>query len=116
MPRFQGGVSVDRKGYLVIKAGPHRDVRVHTLVAEAMLGRELLRSEDVNHKDQNKLNPKWTNLEILDHTEHGYVSSAQAQFMRRREEEAKKEWEAEFGPGSTDFNPEEMQCQSNENV
>jgi hypothetical protein len=47
MAKFSGGVSVDSAGYLVIKAGPHRDKRVHIMVAEAMLGRELKRDEDV---------------------------------------------------------------------
>lgn len=95
------GTYVDEKGYPRISAGPHRGVRVHTLVAEAMLGRKLEKHEDVNHVDQNKLNCEWTNLEVLDHRTHGYVSSQQAQFMRRREEQAKREWEAEFGPDST---------------
>lgn len=98
--KFSGGVSVDRKGYLVIKAGRHRDVRVHTLVAEAMLHRKLEKHEDVHHKDGDKLNPEWTNLEVVDHTAHGYVSSAQAQFMKRREEAERQEWEESF-PGST---------------
>jgi hypothetical protein len=95
------GTYVDEKGYPRMSAGPHRGVRVHTLVAEAMLGRKLEPHEDVNHKNQNKLDPAWTNLEVLDHRKHGWVSSQQAQFMRRREAAAKAEWEAEFGLDST---------------
>lgn len=98
----QFGTYVDEKGYPRISAGPHRGVRVHTLVAEAMLGRKLEPWEDVNHKDQNKLDCGWKNLEVLDHRTHGWVSSQQAQFMRRKDEEARREWEAEFGPGSTE--------------
>ena len=99
------GTYVDDKGYPRISAGPYRGVRVHTLVAEAMLGRPLERHEDVHHEDQDKLNCHWTNLAVVDHTTHGYISSAQAQFMKRREQQEREEWEAEFGPGSTDEVP-----------
>lgn len=94
----QFGTYVDEKGYPRISAGPHRGVRVHTLVAEAMLGRKLEKQEDVHHKNENKLDCGWTNLEVIDHHKHGWISSQQAQFMRRREEEERQEWEAEFGP------------------
>lgn len=77
------GTYVDDKGYPRISAGPYRNVRVHTLVAEAMLGRPLEKHEDVDHfPDPSKLNCHWTNLRVIDHRTHGYVSSAQAQFMR----------------------------------
>lgn len=93
------GTHVDDKGYPRISAGPLRGVRVHTLVAEAMLGRKLENHEDVDHfPDPSKLNCAWTNLRVLDHRQHGWVSSAQAQFMRRRETQERQEWEAEFGP------------------
>lgn len=101
MAVFTGGVRVDTKGYLVIKAGPLRDVRVHTLVAEAKLGRKLEKHEDVHHKDGDKLNCDPANLEIIDHRVHGWVLSAQGQFMKRREAEERRAWEAEFGPDST---------------
>lgn len=73
-PRSPG---VDSKGYLVVKSGPHRDVRVHTLVAEAMLKRKLQKDEDVHHKNGDKLDCNWENLEIKGHQEHGAVSSRQ---------------------------------------
>lgn len=91
------GTYVDDKGYLRISAGPHRGVRVHTLIAEAKLGRKLEKWEDVDHIDQDRLNCHPTNLRVLDHRTHGWVSSKQAQFMRRKEAEDKIEWEAEFG-------------------
>lgn len=104
MPKFNGGVSVDRKGYLVIKAGPLRDVRVHTLVAEAMLGRKLEKWEDVDHyPDPDKMNCAWTNLRVIDHRTHGHVSSAQAQYMRRRETKERQAYEAEHGPAIHTF-------------
>ncbi len=78
---FKGGVHVDDRGWLRISAGPHRDVRVATLVAEAMLGRKLKPSEDVDHRDRDRLNCEWTNLIVRDHTEHGYVSSKQRWYV-----------------------------------
>lgn len=95
------GTYVDEKGYPRISAGPHRGVRVHTLVAQAMLGRELEAHEDVDHfPSPDKLNCHWTNLRVIDHRTHGWVSSAQAQFMRRKETQDRQEWEAEHGPVS----------------
>lgn len=100
----QFGTYVDEKGYPRISAGPHRGVRVHTLVAEAMLGRKLEKHEDVHHKNEDKLDCAWTNLEVIDHRHHGWISSQQAQFMKRKEEEERREWEEQF-PGSTEAVP-----------
>lgn len=93
MARFSGGTSIDKKGYLTCKAGPCRDERVHVLVAEAMLGRELLPGEEVNHLDGNKQNPKWTNLKILNKGEHAVVSNRQRWFLKHRELAERKQWE-----------------------
>ena len=97
MPAFSGGVSIDKKGYLVVKSGPCRDVRVHILVAEAMLGRKLLKGEQVHHKDENKLNPEWTNLEVLDSVTHAGISNKKRWLMKdqdTREIEAIEAYEA----------------------
>lgn len=95
--KFDGGTRVDSKGYLVIKAGPYRDKRVHILIAEAMLGRELKRDEDVDHIDGDKLNCHWKNLRILGHKEHGAVSNKQRWFLARKYAAEKQAWEAELG-------------------
>lgn len=93
------GTYVDEKGYPRISAGPLRGIRVHTLVAEAMLGRKLEKHEDVDHfPDADKLNCDWTNLRVIDHRTHGHVSSAQAQYMRRRETAERNVWESVHGP------------------
>lgn len=97
--RFSGGVRIDAKGYLVIKAGPHRDKRVHIMVAEAMLGRELKPDEDVHHKDGNKLNCHWTNLEVLGKDVHGAMSNRQRWFLKNREEHERKQWEEWINTG-----------------
>lgn len=91
--KFEGGVRTDRKGYLVIKAGPHRDKRVHIMIAEAMLHRELLPDEDVDHFDGDKLNCHWTNLVVRGKSEHGAVSNRQRWFLANRELHERKQWE-----------------------
>lgn len=103
----QFGTYVDEKGYPRIGAGPFTGVRVHTLVAQAMLKRDLLPTEDVNHKNQNKLDCHWTNLEVIDHTAHGYVSAAQAQYMRRKEEYERQQFE-EHEAEAVSFDPDNL--------
>lgn len=110
--RLRHGVKKDSKGYLTITAGPQRGKRVHTLVAEAMLGRELEPDEDVHHKDKNKLNCDWRNMEVLGHKDHGAVSRKQAWYFRTNEIKAKVEWDEYFegeptGKGSPSMPEEE---------
>lgn len=101
MPKFSGGTKIDSKGYLAITAGPHRGKRVHTLVAEAMLGRKLRPDEQVHHRDQDKLNCDWRNLEVLGRREHGAVSARQAWYFREHDIRAKKEWDEFFAEANT---------------
>ena len=101
MPKFSGGTRVDSKGYLTIKAGPQRDIRVATLILEARLGRKLNHDEDCHHVDGNKLNVDPSNLIALGHAEHGAVSNKQRIFLQQKELREKKEWEKEFGVDST---------------
>ena len=95
MAKFAGGTRVDSKGYLTIKAGPHRDVRVATLVLEAKLGRKLRPDEDCHHKNGDKLDTGecGSNLEALGKTEHGAVSNKQRMFLKLREDHERKQWE-----------------------
>lgn len=101
--KFAGGTCIDRKGYLVVKAGPHRDVRVATLVLEAKLGRKLRKDEDAHHINGDKLDTGdcGSNLEALGHAAHGAVSNKQRMFLKLREEKERQAWEEEF-PGSTE--------------
>ena len=94
------GAYVDEKGYLRISCGPHRGKRLHTLIAEAMLGRELKPDEDVHHKDENKLNCDWRNLNVMGHKEHGAVSRKQAWYFRENDIKAEKEWREYFESGA----------------
>jgi hypothetical protein len=78
---------IDSKGYWSYSAGPNRNKRVHTVLMEKHLGRKLKKSEQVHHRDENKLNNeehwdgKW-NLELMDVVKHGAVSAAQHWFLR----------------------------------
>jgi hypothetical protein len=91
---FRGGVSEDSKKYLVVKAGPCRDVRVHILVAEAMLRRKLKKDEHVHHRDGDEKNPRWTNLLVIDHTTHGAVSSRQYWYLKQKYSREEAAWRA----------------------
>lgn len=94
---------VDSKGYLVVKAGPQRDRRVHTLIAEAMLNRKLKKDEDVHHEDGNKLNCDWRNLKVLGRKEHGAVSAKQHHYLKVHDIKLEKEWNEYFdGENSQD--------------
>jgi hypothetical protein len=113
---FNGGVSTDSKQYLVIKAGLLRDKRVHVLVAEAMLRRELLPSENIHHKDGDKKNPHWTNLIVVDVRVHGAVSKRQHWYLKQKFSAEEAAWRAFFDvTGKTyaevdvSFNPEELE-------
>src|SRR5439155_865780 len=72
---------------------PLRHQYLHRIVAAAMVGRALTRDEEVNHKDQDRRNFWFTNLFILGNTDHGWVSSKQAYFMRHRDAAEKQEWD-----------------------
>lgn len=93
------GMYVDDKGYWRYSAGPHRHKRVHTVLMERHLDRPLKKSEQVHHRDGNRLNyeqywdGQW-NLELIDATKHAAVSAKQLWFLRTfiwpREQ---KEWD-----------------------
>lgn len=109
MPKFSGGTAIDSKGYLVITAGPHRGRRVHTLVAEAMLGRKLRPDEEVHHRDGDKLNPDWRNLEVLGKRDHGAVSARQAWYFRQNDIKVKKEWDDFFAEANNSVGAAEFE-------
>lgn len=81
------------KKYPRITAGPLRHQYLHRVVAAALVGRDLLPSEQVNHKDQDRLNFHFSNLFILGEKDHGWVSAKQAWFMKQPDIKAKSEWD-----------------------
>lgn len=87
------GYSITKKGYPRITAGPLRGQYLHRVIAAAMLGRELTKDEEVDHKDRNKLNFHFSNLVIRGHSDHGWVSAKQSWFMRHKDAELRKEWD-----------------------
>ena len=94
---MQQGTYVDSKGYPTISAGPLRGMRVHILVAIAKFGYDAVKKKDVviHHKDDNKLNPHPSNLELKTERDHNSVSAKQYWFLKTniwpKEQEA---WES----------------------
>ena len=76
---WRGGRTVASTGYILVRVGvehPLADIRgyvyEHRLVAAKTLGRELLSSEHVHHKDGDKTNNDPENLEVLSAAEHRF--------------------------------------------
>lgn len=87
---------IDSKGYPCICAGPLRMIRIHRIIAAAMLGRPLKPDEDVHHRDGNKLNFAPENLRVMGHKEHGCVSAKQHHYVKTNDIELKSEWDEWF--------------------
>lgn len=97
MPAFSGGVrDKDTAGYPRMSAGPQRKKYVHVLVAQGMLGRELLANEHVHHKDGCVDNPHWSNLIVLKDTIHNAVSNRQYHYLKQFLSKEKAAWMAFF--------------------
>lgn len=76
-PRWKGGTIIRIDGYVIVRRGSipksakgARYTLLHRLVVEKFIGRKLLRSEIIHHKDGNKQNNDISNLEITSHREH----------------------------------------------
>ena len=82
------------KRYPRVTAGPLRHQYVHRVVAAALIGRDLKKDEEVDHRDRDRLNFHFSNLIVRGSKDHGWVSAKQAWFMRRKDEREKKEWDA----------------------
>lgn len=59
------GVSVKKSGYAEVTTGRHKGKKVHQVIAEVWLGRELAEGECVHHIDGYKLNNDPDNLAIM---------------------------------------------------
>lgn len=100
---IESGMFIDSKGYWRYSAGEYRDRRVHRVLMEKHLGRELRKDEHVHHRDGNKLNNgdhadgQW-NLKVLGESEHNAVSSKQYWFLKTNIwPQEKKAWEEIHG-------------------
>lgn len=76
-PRWNGGRTTANGGYIMVKApdGHPRPtkagyIRLHRLVMEQKIGRYLLPSEDVDHKNGIKTDNRPENLQIISRSEH----------------------------------------------
>lgn len=75
-PCWKGGRIFDKDGYALIYAPNHpwprkmRYIREHIVVMELHLGRRLLTSECIHHKDENRLNNCLENLELMGRGQH----------------------------------------------
>ena len=94
--KAQRGAYIDDKGYIRLAVQPLRGVRLHRLVAAAMLGRPLKHDEDVHHKNGNKLDCRPENLEVLGHREHGCVSAKQHWYLEAHDIRLRSEWDEFF--------------------
>lgn len=81
------------KRYPRCTAGPLRNQYIHRVVAAAMVGRDLTKDEEVNHKDQDRRNFHFSNLFILGQYDHGWVSAKQSHFMRHLDAAEKVRWD-----------------------
>lgn len=59
-----------------------------------MIGRDLRKDEEVHHRDSDKMNFHFSNLIVLGEADHNWCSTKQAWFMRNRDREEKKHWDA----------------------
>ena len=68
---------VDDRGYVICRGvGGRRKVRLHRLVMEYYIGRKLLPTEDVHHKDGDKTNNDISNLELIEHGKHTLITNS----------------------------------------
>jgi hypothetical protein len=63
---------------------------------ERKMGRKLKKDEDVHHRNGNKLDFRFRNLEVHGHSEHGWYSSKQFWFMREKDKREEKRWNEHF--------------------
>lgn len=74
-PCWKGGEVVDRDGYIQTWAPDHPwprkgYLREHIRVIELHIGRRILPTECVHHKDHNRKNNALENLELVDRSKH----------------------------------------------
>ena len=100
------------KRYPRVTAGPLRHKYIHRIVAAELIGRELERSEEVHHKDGDRLNFNWDNLLVLGQKDHGWVSAKQAWYMKEHDIKLKNEWDEFMDSEGDRFDAEVRACRN----
>ncbi len=79
-PNWRRGFTVTPDGYREIPipgcTGPHRYKSEHRAIMEKILGRELASWEIVHHINQDKLDNRPENLQVLSRSEHAALHAA----------------------------------------
>jgi len=97
-------VRVDSQGYLLIYepeyAPPSRRgwALEHRVVMEKHLGRRLLPTEEVDHRNSDRQDNRLENLQALDKSSHRKKTGAEARRRRMTMRERLAEYERRFGP------------------
>lgn len=106
-PNWEGGRTITSHGYVLVKKPDHPDadtrgyVYEHRLVAEENLGRRLDSDEHVHHKNGDKQDNRWENLEVLDEEEHRARHRSEDSDRERVPGEDNPEIECACGCGET---------------
>ena len=79
---------------------------MHRMVAAALIGRDLDKSEEVHHLDADRKNCHFLNLMVLGQKDHSWVSSRQAWFMREKDKREKRDWDEFMSEKDTEFRDE----------
>ena len=71
-PSWKGGFQIDRKGYVRLYAPERKNryVLEHISIMETHIGRKLLRSECVHHRNHNPTDNRLENLELMSLSQH----------------------------------------------
>ena len=90
------GTTITAKGYIRITAGPQRGAYLHRILAAFKIGRPLAKDEDCHHRNGNKMDFGYDNLQVLGHKEHGCVSAKQHFVLEQLDIHLKSEWDEYF--------------------
>lgn len=106
-PNWKGGRTVTSHGYVLVKKPDHPDadtrgyIYEHRLVAEENLGRRLSEDEIVHHKNEDKQDNRWENLEVVQGNAEHYKEHGRYDPETRDPGEPNPEIECACGCGQT---------------
>lgn len=83
---YAKGTSLKPNGYVEITRGPNKGKSEHRSKMEAHIGRKLLTSEHVHHKDKNRSNNELSNLELMTASDHAKHHALENVLARNRDE------------------------------